>query len=137
MSDHQGIHPIFNPHLYRKSKLWRAQSSKSTPSGSTQWRHSLSWASLVLSAPSAVTITGDTQRLARHAVTLSKFNFLYKDGRSCEGTYSFIGNGVGKGKKITYAEAWKGRYLLCLMNSSTLIYLYRLREISHFFSCSM
>jgi hypothetical protein len=27
---------------------------------------------------------------------------------SCEGTYSFIGNGVGKGKKITYAEAWKG-----------------------------
>ena len=28
---------------------------------------------------------------------------------SCEGTYSFIGNGVGKGKKITYAEAWKGK----------------------------
>jgi hypothetical protein len=27
---------------------------------------------------------------------------------SCEGTYSFIGNGVGRGKKITYAEAWKG-----------------------------
>jgi hypothetical protein len=27
---------------------------------------------------------------------------------SCEGTYTFIGNGVGKGKKITYAEAWKG-----------------------------
>jgi hypothetical protein len=27
---------------------------------------------------------------------------------SCEGTYSFIGNGVGKGKQITYAEAWKG-----------------------------
>ena len=27
---------------------------------------------------------------------------------SCEGTYSFIGNGVGKGKKITYSEAWKG-----------------------------
>jgi alanyl-tRNA synthetase len=28
---------------------------------------------------------------------------------SCEGTYSFIGHGVGKGKKITYAEAWKGK----------------------------
>ena len=27
---------------------------------------------------------------------------------SCEGKYSFIGNGVGKGKKITYAEAWQG-----------------------------
>jgi len=27
---------------------------------------------------------------------------------SCEGTYSFIGNGVGKGKQITYADAWKG-----------------------------
>jgi len=27
---------------------------------------------------------------------------------SCEGKYTFIGNGVGKGKKITYAQAWKG-----------------------------
>ena len=27
---------------------------------------------------------------------------------SCEGTYSFIGNGVGNGKHITYAEAWQG-----------------------------
>ena len=27
---------------------------------------------------------------------------------SCEGKYSFIGNGVGKGKKITFAEAWQG-----------------------------
>jgi len=26
----------------------------------------------------------------------------------CTGTYSFIGDGVGKGKKITFAEAWKG-----------------------------
>lgn len=24
------------------------------------------------------------------------------------GTYQFIGNGVGNGKKITYTEAWKG-----------------------------
>jgi alanyl-tRNA synthetase len=25
---------------------------------------------------------------------------------NCEGQYSFIGNGFGKGKKITYADAW-------------------------------
>ena len=25
---------------------------------------------------------------------------------NCEGEYTFIGNGFGKGKKITYAEAW-------------------------------
>ena len=35
-------------------------------------------------------------------------NMNIKVFNSCEGTYSFIGNGVGKGKKITYAEAWKG-----------------------------
>jgi hypothetical protein len=34
--------------------------------------------------------------------------YFYNIYYSCEGTYSFIGNGVGKGKKITYAEAWKG-----------------------------
>ena len=27
---------------------------------------------------------------------------------SCIGKYTFIGNGVGKGKKITFAEAWQG-----------------------------
>jgi len=27
----------------------------------------------------------------------------------CTGTYSFIGDGIGKGKKITFAEAWKGK----------------------------
>ncbi len=27
---------------------------------------------------------------------------------NCTGEYSFIGKGLGKGKKITYAEAWKG-----------------------------
>jgi alanyl-tRNA synthetase len=27
---------------------------------------------------------------------------------SCVGQYTFIGNGTGKGKKITFAEAWKG-----------------------------
>jgi alanyl-tRNA synthetase len=27
---------------------------------------------------------------------------------SVEGKYSFIGNGTGKGKNITFAEAWKG-----------------------------
>lgn len=27
---------------------------------------------------------------------------------NCDGKYSFIGKGSGKGKKITYAEAWKG-----------------------------
>lgn len=27
---------------------------------------------------------------------------------SCRGKYSFIGNGIGKGKKSTFAEAWKG-----------------------------
>jgi len=26
----------------------------------------------------------------------------------CTGKYSFIGDGIGKGKKITFAEAWKG-----------------------------
>jgi alanyl-tRNA synthetase len=26
----------------------------------------------------------------------------------CTGTYGFINNGVGKGKQITFAEAWKG-----------------------------
>lgn len=25
---------------------------------------------------------------------------------NCEGKYTFIGNGFGKGKKMTYAEAW-------------------------------
>ena len=28
---------------------------------------------------------------------------------SCDGKYSFIGNGTGKGKKITFAEAWQGK----------------------------
>lgn len=28
---------------------------------------------------------------------------------SCEGKYTFIGNGTGKGKKITFAEAWQGK----------------------------
>lgn len=27
---------------------------------------------------------------------------------NCDGKYSFIGNGLGKGKKMTFAEAWKG-----------------------------
>ena len=27
---------------------------------------------------------------------------------NCDGKYSFIGDGIGKGKKITFAEAWKG-----------------------------
>ena len=27
---------------------------------------------------------------------------------NCVGEYSFIGNGYGKGKKMTYAEAWQG-----------------------------
>jgi len=37
---------------------------------------------------------------------------------SCEGTYSFIGNGVGKGKQITYAEAWKGMFINYVANKS-------------------
>ena len=27
---------------------------------------------------------------------------------NCEGEYTFIGNGYGKGEKMTYAEAWQG-----------------------------
>lgn len=41
---------------------------------------------------------------------LNKFNFKFKSF-SCVGKYTFIGKGTGigaKGKKITYAEAWKG-----------------------------
>ena len=34
---------------------------------------------------------------------------------SCDGKYSFIGKGTGKGKKCTYAEAWQGMYGLPLM----------------------
>ena len=38
-------------------------------------------------------------------------SFKFKFAQSCVGTYKFIGRGTGigrKGKKITYAEAWKG-----------------------------
>jgi hypothetical protein len=56
------------------------------------------------------TTSGDALRLARHAETHSKLGFNL-DVRF-EGSYSFIGNGVGKGKTITYAEAWKGIKLL-------------------------
>ena len=47
-------------------------------------------------------------KTARLVETQSKANKHNTNSISCEGTYTFIGNGVGKGKKITYAEAWKG-----------------------------
>ena len=31
---------------------------------------------------------------------------------SCDGKYSFIGKGTGKGKKVTYAEAWQGTFVV-------------------------
>ena len=50
------------------------------------------------------------QRESRHlrrlwvSVLLSVDPSLY----SCIGKYTFIGNGIGKGEKITFADAWKG-----------------------------
>ena len=78
----------------------------------------------MLSAPSAAITIGATLRPARLAVTLSKSRHL-SNKCSCEGTYTFIGNGVGKGKKITYAEAWKGMHCY-LVNWQSIINGYRL-----------
>lgn len=66
----------------------------------------------MLNALSARISIGGTVKRERLAVIQSKFRSksLKLAWFSCEGTYSFIGNGVGKGNKITYAEAWKGTY---------------------------
>ena len=44
-----------------------------------------------------------------------KFYWRHSEARktcgdsNCEGKYSFIGNGTGKGNNITFAEAWQGK----------------------------
>ena len=78
----------------------------------------------MLSAQSAAITIGATLRPVKLAVIQSKC--IYQSNKcSCEGTYTFIGNGVGKGKKITYAEAWKGMHCY-LVNWQSLINGYRL-----------
>ncbi len=56
--------------------------------------------------PAKISIGGIAKQ-ERHVEIQSK-DHIVSDSNSCEGTYSFIGNGIGKGKKITYAEAWQG-----------------------------
>jgi len=58
--------------MYRKSKLWLVQSSRSTQSASTPSRHSRNSASAVLNAPSVTITIGDIVRLVRLVVTPSK-----------------------------------------------------------------
>jgi alanyl-tRNA synthetase len=58
------------------------------------------------SALNAATSTGATQRRPPPAATPSKFQKT--NAESCIGQYTFINNGVGKGDKITFAEAWQG-----------------------------
>ena len=61
-------------------------------------------------------IIGDIQKKLMFVVIPSKNlkffrKFLKVCFNSCVGTYKFIGRGTGigrKGKKITYAQAWKG-----------------------------
>ena len=46
-----------------------------------------------------------------YTVAIHSKRFLRLNFFRCEGTYSFIGNGIGKGKTITYADAWKGIHI--------------------------
>lgn len=65
---------------------------------------------------SAEISTGAILRPEQIAVIQSK-SLLYSNTRvntvmlvySCEGKYSFIGNGTGGDNKITFAEAWQGK----------------------------
>ena len=60
-----------------------------------------------INVPSVKISTGDVQTRKILAEIQSKLsNNLISF--SCIGKYTFIGNGVGKGKKITFAEAWQG-----------------------------
>lgn len=60
------------------------------------------------------TTTLEKLGFSRHQCPCCKANYWSHTERktcgdsNCEGQYSFIGNGLGNGKKITFAEAWKG-----------------------------
>ena len=58
-----------------------------------------------------VEIQGKFSPLPHTNKQLTKFETHLLTYQSCsvEGKYSFIGNGTGKGKNITFAEAWKGK----------------------------
>jgi len=91
----------------RKLKSSRGPNSKRTLRSSTPRRRSRRWGSADRSAESVRTSTGDTVKLERLVETRSN-GALFTLPCSCEGTYSFIGKGIGKGKQITFAEAWQG-----------------------------
>jgi hypothetical protein len=63
----------------------------------------------VPNAPNAKTSTGATPKSQQLVETQSKCSQLDKHG-SCLGQYTFINDGVGKGEKITFAEAWQGKW---------------------------
>jgi hypothetical protein len=70
-------------------------------------RHSRKLDSLVINVLNVTTFTGEKQKKETLVVILSSFIIDF----SCIGKYEFIGRGCGigrNGKKITYAEAWKG-----------------------------
>jgi hypothetical protein len=60
-----------------------------------------------LTAKRVATTSGEELKPAKLVETHSKSVLILFMCRF-EGTYSFIGNGIGKGKTMTYAEAWKG-----------------------------
>jgi hypothetical protein len=91
----------------RKSRLLQGQSSNSSQRGSTQLRRLQRWVSNELNVQHAKISIGGIVTQERHAEIPSN-DHIVANSNSCEGTYSFIGNGIGKGKKITYAEAWQG-----------------------------
>lgn len=92
----------------RKLKLSLDLNSRSILKDSTQLILSKNLVFRDTSALSATTTIGDIQR-KKNFVEILSILFVVLKFYSCVGKYTFIGNGVGKGKKITYAEAWKGK----------------------------
>jgi alanyl-tRNA synthetase len=54
------------------------------------------------------TITGAIPKSLSTAATPGKESSTFNKTFSCRGKYGFINNGIGKGEKMSFAQAWKG-----------------------------
>lgn len=94
--------------IHRKSKLSRVLSSKQILKSTIPLKLLRRLVSPALSVQNVLITIGDTLKNETLAATQSKLTKASKYN-SCIGQYTFINDGVGKGHKMTFAEAWKGK----------------------------